>query len=44
MKDSIVQIGLDPVIDSPEHFKAFVESEQTRYAERLKMLNIKAQE
>jgi tripartite-type tricarboxylate transporter receptor subunit TctC len=44
VKDSIVQIGLDPVIDSPEHFKAYVESEQIRYAERLKMLNIKAQE
>jgi tripartite-type tricarboxylate transporter receptor subunit TctC len=44
VKDSIVQIGLDPVIDSPDHFKTFVESEQTRYAERLKLLNIKAQE
>jgi tripartite-type tricarboxylate transporter receptor subunit TctC len=44
VKDSIVQIGLDPVIDSPDHFKVFVESEQTRYAERLKLLNIKAQE
>ena len=44
VKESIVQIGLDPVIDTPDHFKAHVDAEQARYAERLKMLNIRAQE
>jgi len=41
--DSIVQIGLDPVADSPEHFKTFIDSEISKYANRLKLLNIQAE-
>ncbi len=42
IRDSIIQIGLDPVGDSPEHFKTFVDAEVIRYADRLKMLRIQA--
>jgi len=41
--DSIIQIGLDPVADSPEQFKAFTDSEVLKYANRLKSLNIQAE-
>jgi tripartite-type tricarboxylate transporter receptor subunit TctC len=41
--ESIVQIGLDPVADSPEHFKTFIDSEISKYANRLKLLNIQAE-
>jgi len=44
VRDSIVQIGLDPVGDTPEHFKAFVDAEVVRYSDRLKMLRIQAGE
>ena len=41
--DSIVQIGLDPVADSPEQFKTFTDAEVLKYANRLKSLNIQAE-
>ena len=41
--DSIIQIGLDPVADSPEQFKAFTDAEVLKYANRLKSLNIQAE-
>jgi len=41
--DSIVQIGLDPVADSPEQFKIFTDAEILKYANRLKSLNIQAE-
>jgi len=41
--DSIVQIGLDPVADSPEQFKIFTDNEILKYANRLKSLNIQAE-
>jgi len=41
--DSIVQIGLDPVADSPEQFKTFIDAEVLKYASRLKSLNIQAE-
>ena len=41
--DSIVQIGLDPVADSPEQFKTFTDNEILKYANRLKSLNIQAE-
>jgi tripartite-type tricarboxylate transporter receptor subunit TctC len=41
--DSIVQIGLDPVADSPEQFKTFTDAEILKYANRLKSLNIQAE-
>jgi tripartite-type tricarboxylate transporter receptor subunit TctC len=41
--DSIIQIGLDPVTDSPEQFKAFTDAEVLKYANRLKSLNIQAE-
>jgi tripartite-type tricarboxylate transporter receptor subunit TctC len=44
IRDSIVQIGLDPIGDSPEHFKTFVDAEVIRYADRLKMLRIQVGE
>ncbi len=44
VRDSIIQIGLDPIGDSPEHFKTFVDAEIIRYADRLKMLRIQAGE
>ena len=44
VRDSIIQIGLDPIGDSPEHFKTFVDTEIIRYADRLKMLRIQAGE
>jgi tripartite-type tricarboxylate transporter receptor subunit TctC len=41
--DSIIQIGLDPVADSPEQFKTFTDAEILKYANRLKSLNIQAE-
>ena len=41
--DSIIQIGLDPVADSPEQFKTFTDAEVLKYANRLKSLNIQAE-
>jgi tripartite-type tricarboxylate transporter receptor subunit TctC len=41
--DSIMQIGLDPVADSPEQFKTFTDAEVLKYANRLKSLNIQAE-
>ena len=41
--DSIMQIGLDPVADSPEQFKSFTDAEVLKYANRLKSLNIQAE-
>jgi len=43
VSDSIMQIGLDPVADSPDHFKTFVDAEVSKYASRLKSLNIQAE-
>ncbi len=41
--DSVIQIGLDPVADSPENFKTFIDAEVSKYAGRLKSLNIQAE-
>ncbi len=43
VSDSIMQNGLDPVADSPDAFKTFVDAEVSKYAARLKILNIQAE-
>jgi tripartite-type tricarboxylate transporter receptor subunit TctC len=43
VSDSIIQNGLDPVADSPDAFKTFVDAEVAKYAARLKILNIQAE-
>jgi tripartite-type tricarboxylate transporter receptor subunit TctC len=43
VSDSIIQNGLDPVADSPDAFKTFVDAEVSKYAARLKILNIQAE-
>jgi tripartite-type tricarboxylate transporter receptor subunit TctC len=43
VSDSIIQNGLDPVADSPDAFKVFVDAEVSKYAARLKILNIQAE-
>jgi len=43
VSDSIIQNGLDPVADSPDAFKTFVDTEVAKYAARLKILNIQAE-
>lgn len=43
VSDSIIQNGLDPVADLPDAFKVFVDAEVSKYAARLKILNIQAE-
>ena len=43
VSDSIIQNGLDPVADLPDAFKVFVDAEVSKYAARLKSLNIQAE-
>jgi tripartite-type tricarboxylate transporter receptor subunit TctC len=43
VSDNIIQNGLDPVADSPDAFKTFVDAEVAKYAARLKILNIQAE-
>jgi tripartite-type tricarboxylate transporter receptor subunit TctC len=40
--ESITNIGLEPVGDTPEHFKKYVDAEIKKNAELIRLLNIKA--